>query len=77
MMVNYYKTKCEEYKTNTKRLWEVLNRVVGKSKNAEISISHLTVDGIKSLIKRLLPTNLADSMPIWERTWQAKYLQEI
>ena len=30
MMVNYYKSKCEEYKTNTKRLWEGLNRVVGK-----------------------------------------------
>ena len=30
MMVNYYKSKCEEYKTNTKRLWEVLNRAVGK-----------------------------------------------
>ena len=47
MMVNYYKSKCEEYKTNTKRLWEVLNRVVGKSKNTGISISHLTVNGMK------------------------------
>ena len=44
MMVNYYKSKCEEYKTNTKRLWEVLNRAVGKSKNTGISISYLTVE---------------------------------
>ena len=54
MMVNYYKTKCEEYKTNTKRLWEVLNRVIGKSKNAGISISHLTVDGIKVFDKKAI-----------------------
>ena len=54
MMVNYYKTKCEEYKTNTKRLWEVLNRAVGKSKNAGISISHLTVDGIKVFDKKAI-----------------------
>ena len=54
MMVNYYKSKCEEYKTNTKRLWEVLNRVIGKSKNTGLSISHLTVNGIKIFDKRAI-----------------------
>ena len=42
MMKKYYSDKSSEYRTNAKKLWELMNSVIGKNKNRGCSISHLT-----------------------------------
>ena len=44
--VNYYKLHVEESKTNTKKLWQVINAVINKRKNKRSIIPYITVEGI-------------------------------
>ena len=44
--MNYYKLHVEESKTNTKRLWQVINAVINKRKNKGSIIPYITVEGI-------------------------------
>ena len=44
--LNYYKLQAEESKTNTKRLWQVINTVINKRKNKGSIIPYITVEGI-------------------------------
>ena len=43
----YHCSKCEEYKTNTKKLWKVVNEIVGKNNDKSSAIEYLCIDGIK------------------------------
>ena len=45
--LNYYKLQVEESKTNTKRLWQVINTVINKRKNKGSIIPYITVEGIR------------------------------
>ena len=42
----YYHTKCIQYKNNSKKLWDLINKVIGKTSDKTNIISHITVDGI-------------------------------
>ena len=44
--LNYYKRQVDESKMNTKKLWRVLNNVIGKNKNKGSIIPYITIDGI-------------------------------
>ena len=44
--LKYYKLQVEESKTNTKRLWQVINTVINKRKNKGSIIPYITVEGI-------------------------------
>ena len=46
-MQTYYKTKCINYKNNTKKLWQVINQTIGKCKNGGIIIPYISIEGIK------------------------------
>ena len=46
-MTAYYRTKVNESKTNTKKLWKVINNIIGKTKNNGSIILYITVDGVK------------------------------
>ena len=43
---NYYKQQVDESKTNTKKLWRVINNVIGKNKNKGSIIPYITVEGV-------------------------------
>ena len=43
----YHCSKCEEYKNNTKKLWKVVNEIVGKNNDKSSAIEYLCIDGIK------------------------------
>ena len=43
----YHCNKCEEYKNNTKRLWKIVNEIVGKSNDKSGTVDYLCIDGIK------------------------------
>ena len=45
--MTYYRAKCNEYKTNTQKLWQLINTAVAKTKHSGSAISHITVAGIK------------------------------
>ena len=42
----YYKEKCKECKTNTKKLWTIINQVIGKTNNKMDTIEAIKVDNI-------------------------------
>ena len=42
----YYRNKCEEFKSNTKALWRVINRISGKYSDKTNIITCLEKDGI-------------------------------
>ena len=44
MMITYYKKKIQENTTNTKKLWKVINNIIGKHKHSGSIISYITVD---------------------------------
>ena len=43
----YYQTKCTEFKKNTKKLWQMINRISNKSSNKAALIEYLKVDQIE------------------------------
>ena len=45
MMIAYYKKKIQESTTNTKKLWKVINNIIGKHKHSGSIIPYITVDG--------------------------------
>ena len=44
---NYYINKCNEFKKNTKKLWQTINHVVGKAPDKSCSIKYLSIAGCK------------------------------
>ena len=45
--VQYYHQKCTEYRSNTKKLWNIINEVCGKITDKTTVISCLKIDSIK------------------------------
>ena len=43
----FYQNKCTEFQQNTKKLWQIINKVSGKSNDKTTSIDCLSIDGIK------------------------------
>ena len=47
MMRKYYQDKSIEYKDNTKKLWELMNDIIKKTKHSGRIIPYITIDRIK------------------------------
>ena len=47
-MQTYYRTKCINYKNNTKKLWQVINQMISKCKNSGSIIPFLSINGIRT-----------------------------
>ena len=45
-MIAYYKKKIQENTTNTKKLWKVINNIIGKHKHSGSIISYIMVNGV-------------------------------
>ena len=46
-MEEYYQTKVTKYRTNTKKLWHMINQIIKKSKHKGSIITTISIDGIK------------------------------
>ena len=57
LKVNYYQAKCESYKSNSKKLWSLINSTITKIKHKGSIIPYITVDGIK----KTRPKDIANS----------------
>ena len=45
--INYYKHKCQEYKNNTKKLWNLINSCIGKHNDKNTVIDYLKIDNLE------------------------------
>ena len=57
LKVEYYQAKCESYKSNSKKLWTLINSTITKIKHKGSIIPYITVDGIK----KTRPMDIANS----------------
>ena len=46
--MDYYTTKSNEYKHNTKKLWTLFNQTINKCKHKGSIIPFITIDGLKT-----------------------------
>ena len=75
-MMTYYTAKCKEYEKNSKRLLQVINNIVGKTKQTGRVIPYITINDIKNYDKKIanefgsfhanLGSNLAKKIPTSE-----------
>ena len=45
--MQYYQSKCNQYKNNTKKLWELINKNIGKTSNKNCIIDKIRVDNVE------------------------------
>ena len=52
--ISYYHTKCSDFKNNVKKLWELINQVIGKMVDKSNVISHITVNETEILNEKAI-----------------------
>ena len=52
---NYYIDKCNQYKNNTRKLWQVINQTIGKQHQHGSIIPHISINGIKTYDPKRIP----------------------
>ena len=50
----YYQTKCKEYNSNAKKMWDLINDVIGKASDKSSVISHIMIDQIEILNEKAI-----------------------
>ena len=57
---DYLRTKCEEYKQNGKKLWQLINKIIGKTSNKKHVINSLRIDGTIQEDSKLISNELCN-----------------
>ena len=52
--VKYYMDKCTEYRSNTKNLWKIINKIAGKINNKSEIIDYIKVNKIRCYSSQLI-----------------------
>ena len=55
----FHREKCHEYQQNTKKLWQLINRVSGRLNDKSSTIDCISVDGVKQYQGSLITNSLA------------------
>ena len=55
----YHCNKCDEYRKDTKKLWKVINEIIGKSSDKSCTLDYLRIDGIKEYGAKRIVNSLA------------------
>ena len=45
--MQYFQSKCNQYKNNTKKLWELINKSIGKTSNKNCIIDKIKVGNVE------------------------------
>ena len=45
--MQYFQSKCNQYKNNTKKLWELINKSIGKASNKNCIIDKIRVGNVE------------------------------
>ena len=46
--LHYYRSRCKEFKNDTRKLWSSINTITGRTKKRETIIESLKIDNIKT-----------------------------
>jgi hypothetical protein len=57
---SYYKTKILEYKQNGKKMWKLMNEIIGKNNNKLDSLEYINIDGIRNYNKKQIVDGFSD-----------------
>ena len=68
----YYYSKCEKHKNNMKQLWQIINKISGKTTNKMNIVSCLTVEGIKTQEAKLICQTFAEKFSSVGKTYANK-----
>ena len=60
---SYYYAKCIQYKNNSKKLWELINKVIGKTTDKSSIISYIRVNDIDIINEKEIAMNLGSIFP--------------
>ena len=55
---DYYYNKCVEFKSNTKRLWQMINTVTGKALNKKSVIDSIRVGNIEHTDRKIVSNTI-------------------
>ena len=56
----YHYNKCYEYRNDTKKLWKVINEIIGKNSDKSGTIDYLKIDSIKEYGAKRISNSLAN-----------------
>ena len=56
---NYYKTRATDFAKDSKKLWALINEVVGKKKSSGLIIPYITINGIRTYMPRKIVNEFA------------------
>ena len=48
MKLKYFQNKAIEFASDSRKLWRLLNQIIGKTKNKGNIIPYITIDGLKT-----------------------------
>ena len=57
---NYLHDKCREYRQNGRKLWQLINRIIGKENNKQNSIESLKIDNLIKYDSELITNSFND-----------------
>ena len=69
----YHRDKCAEFHQNTKKLWQMINKISGRTNDKSSSIDCITIAGIK----RYRGTEIADALASYFSTVGKRFAEKI
>ena len=70
--INYYNSKCEEYRNNTSKLWKVINNITGKISNKSDIIDHIKIKNVRCYSSQLIANEFGEFFSSIGRTYAQK-----
>ena len=67
---HYLHDKCKEYRQNGRKLWQLINRIIGKENNKHNTIESLKVDNLIKYDSESITNYSMTSSLLWEKPWQ-------
>ena len=70
--ISYYHSKCSDFKNNVKKLWELINQVIGKTVDKSSVISHITVNETEILNEKAIANEFSKYFSSVGKTFASK-----
>ena len=70
--ISYYQTKCTEFKNNIKKLWELINKVIGKTSDKDNIITYIKVNEIDILNEKKIANEFGEYFASVGKTFAGK-----
>ena len=70
--ISYYHTKCSDFKNNIKKLWELINQVIGKTVDKSSVISHITINKTEILNEKAIANEFGKYFSSVGKTFASK-----